>query len=369
MKILRPLLACCLLAGSASADIAVLAKDAHFVKEQVTGGSGNPVAGRVVPAGSIVAVIQDGGPSLFVAHQRDFMWVDRSFFVGGRCLRDTDIYEKKLLQKVEFRDTSKSGLASRITAPAGAKVQVLIDDGESCLVKYKNVVGRVNSAVFSEAVSFMSAVTATTTLDDRSADANPPADEKVFQSAISPNLRIKELVPLDITARVTSIAYYPEPRQSANAWDPNTIAPADFTLAWGPFLMEPTFKSRQGDRRNSFSYRCPLPKGMNPSHFAHNFHLVYDSKEIRAKIMQCQPGYFVSMRGSLVSVLAAEHFPTKSAWTSSLTAAYCYIFLVRELEIHGQSVPTASTGQPLTGSGVAITASGGSPSSSPAAAR
>ena len=344
MKILRPLLACCLLAGSATADLAILAKDTFFVKEQVSGNSGAPVASRRVSAGSIVAVIQDGGSSLFVAHQRDCMWIDRKSFVGGRCLSDAEIYERKLLQKVEFRDPSRSGLASRIIAPAGTKVQVLIDDGESCLVKYKNVVGRVNSAVFSEAVSSLSAPTATATLDDLSADANPPAGQNIYQSAISPNLRIKELVPLDITARVTSIAYYPEPRQSANAWDPNTIAPADFTLAWGPFLMEPTFTSRQGDRQNSFTYRCPLPKGMNPSHFAHNFHLVYDSMEIREKIMQCRPGDFVSMRGSLVSVVAAEHFPTKSAWTSSRTAAYCYVYLVRELEIHGQSVPAGQAG-------------------------
>ena len=173
---------------------------------------------------------------------------------------------------------------------------------------------------------------------------NPPADEKVFQSAISPNLQIKELVLLDIEARVTSIAYYPEPRQTVNSWDPNTIAPADFTLAWGPFLTEPTFKSRQGARRNSFTYRCAIPKGMDPMHFAHNFHLVYDSLEIREKIMKCQPGDFVSMRGSLVSVMAAEYFQTKSAWTSSRTATYCYVYLVRELENHGKLTPPNQPG-------------------------
>ena len=140
-------------AASIRADFAILAKDTTFVREAILGNSGNPVGVRVVPAGSIVDVIQEGGPSLFVEHQREFMWVGRSAIVGGRVLDASALSEKKLLQKVEFPDISNPRLPSRLTAPAGSKVQILIDGDQSCLVKFKNAVGRVPARVFSETAS------------------------------------------------------------------------------------------------------------------------------------------------------------------------------------------------------------------------
>jgi len=170
------------------------------------------------------------------------------------------------------------------------------------------------------------------------ASLDSPAEQlpAPYRSRVVPNLFLQELVPFALTARISSLATYTPPPAVPNRCHSEAASAADFTLVWGPLMYEPSLKSTQTHRRNNYRFTLSASANFVPAHFCHNFHIVHDSLEIRDKILSCKPGDIVHARGSFVSILSPPEWGGKALWTSSLTTAFCYLFLVKEIEVVGR---------------------------------
>jgi len=218
---------------------------------------------------------------------------------------------KTLLKEYEFlKESPEATTLSKVCVPPNTEVFILLDGKTSYLAEYQGHRRWVPAQDFLESPP----------------GPDAPTWPQKSQSELNPYYTLVEEVPLEITAKISSLKHYPP-----NPNEPlNTISPADFSLVWGPYDI-PAFESHQSLR----AAIAKTPKGWQKtlgdlSLSWRNFHLISTSKAITEKILSCQEGDRVSLRGSLASVQT----PTgASIWPTSLAMGFCPILVVHDLKI------------------------------------
>jgi hypothetical protein len=224
-------------------------------------------------------------------------------------------------------------LVGDTTVPAGEQMRVTAAEAPYLRLETRDLIGWVKSNDLEQKTE--RALTALAGLPDPSA-TRPDEEaslEHTSETRATPTLTpfqtseshsYIELVPLIITAEVLGRQKYPMPGQKAGFWS-TEVSPMDLALAWGPFVKAGAIRAQMGYRQASFQFRDSLARI-----YSGNFHMYVDDPEVRKKLVNLQVGDVVRLKGALIRL---EHPRGKAnPAESTITGAYCYTMLCREVE-------------------------------------
>lgn len=295
-------------------------------------------------AGHVVELLTDAGSGVQIGDpvSRRVVWVPRSK-LGEEVPPVSQTPSEEVLAEpfkaftvpsprpIRFPLRQPDGMpAGAITMPTGESLSVIADKGDYYRVKARQHTGWIRkTGLDTSSDKPLSALASLPSPRTRTAATVFPTNHKNEESELIPfrtsnSHAYRELVPLELTARVLGRRNYPIPGQKGGFWG-TEVMPVDLALVWGPFLNSDRVRVTEMGYRSAHFVMQHREIGI----FADNFHIVVDDPEVRKQLKEIKVGDTIRLEGALIRL---EHPRGRADPTqSTITGSFGYMMLCRSV--------------------------------------